>query len=237
MIELLVVIAIIAVLAAMLLPALAGTKLKAQRIQCVNNLRQMGLAVQIYAGDNQDYFADPNWNAPWTNPGWLYDATGLTAPPPPTPANYQNGLLWQYLKNVGVYWCPADKTNATSSTWPNRKNQLSSYLMNGAMGNFFNVKAAKLSQIRRSAYMMWEPDDTQTIQAYNDGSAIPQVAGTLNEGPSRRHATGCVLLGTDGHTEFMKYLNATNLMNMKSSEFWWAPLSPATGGWPDGHGS
>ena len=87
LLELLVVVAIISILAALLLPALALAKEKAQKVACLSNLRQVGLAIQCYASDSSGKIPYGPQAPPFTNPSDFYPSTGA----PTSLISLQNG--------------------------------------------------------------------------------------------------------------------------------------------------
>ena len=205
----LLVIAIIAILAGLLLPALANAKEKASRTACVNNNKQLALAMHLYAMDNNDFMPWPNWGNDY-GPGWLYKPVVGGHPPDPTKTNdwpnIEAGLYWLYLKHRAVYNCPLDRTNVVS--WQKRVPKLSSYIMSGAVCAFgrYENKTYKLGAFNPAAYAMWEPEirNFGGVWGSNGGFDASQFPDR-GEGIGHRHKKGAVITGFGGHVHFIKF--------------------------------
>src|SRR5439155_7928579 len=119
LIELLVVIAIIAILGAMMLPALSKAKSSAQSTSCLSNLKQLQTGYFLYAEENND--RQPPTMAQAAGLGDVRSLPGSwavgSAKTDTNAANIQAGVIFRYLGSAGVYHCPADKATVSGVQW------------------------------------------------------------------------------------------------------------------------
>jgi len=219
LIELLVVIAIIAILAAMLLPALARAKVKAQTNNCIGNLKQLEVCWMMYALDFSDKLL-PNQANPANPPpptgatSWIVgsmknvnDATNT--------ALLRAGLLFQYNTAVGIYMCPAQKGSAQfPAITPVRSYSISDQMNGDAAVNLPTYPVnRRLSDIRHPPPTLAATFICESDYSIDDGDFALEVTppNTVYEwrnAPSLRHQSGGTLAFADGHVEFWKYLDS-----------------------------
>ena len=229
LIELLVVIAIIAILAAMLLPALSRAKIKAQATACLSNQKQLAVAWTLYSGDFNDYLA-VNANNVAINAGvvgWVTNVLSWDFPPLPTnPQNYNpdalaNALLGPYCsKATGVYKCPGDRYDAykgprvrsismNGQMNPNTANDANGGTVKNQYGAGQNYKVfVRQSDINNPApvnawvFIDEHPDSINDALFHVD---MRPTANTWSDWPASNHGGSGVLAFADGHVESKRW--------------------------------
>ena len=190
LIELLVVIAIIAILAALLLPALAQAKLKAQGIMCLNNEKQFVLAWLLYADDNGERIPGVDLWAGWQD--MQTDPTNVVP--------IKNGLLFPYTKSVALYKCPGNQTTMV------RGISMNSY-MNGSTNaggnNKYFYTYTKLSGMKAPSNLFVMIDEDALSLSYSQFSVFlsTDLNGSLDmvPWPATYHGMAGGMSFADGH--------------------------------------
>ncbi len=215
LIELLVVIAIIAILAALLLPALSKAKTKAQGTVCASNLRQLGLAFSLYAGDHTGTFPrniaeGSGSSANWVSvEGWVLG----NAKTDQSDAQLRAGGLWNYVQTVGAYSCPTARSNVVTRSDLRR---FRSYSVNQWLNTYDGPRP---NLITHPATIFKDTEAKRPVEIFNFVCANERAIDTGVFGPwygpvdsfwwantpSELHNQGAYLAFVDGHVSRQRW--------------------------------
>jgi len=210
LIELLVVIAIIAILAAMLLPALASAKDKARLAQCLSNQKQILLSAHIYCTDFNDTLPYHGAGQPPPGPQYLKSWIGYY-----TNNNYDPrlGQVYPYLTTSNVFRCPNDPTNNVFFQF--RIIPYSTYFWEttstGSSPGWNNGVGYKLFRFRGDGILMMEGDYRDPFHLFNDGANDPREdEGLEHGGRGGANGKGAVVGCYGGSAEYMPFITWKN---------------------------
>jgi prepilin-type N-terminal cleavage/methylation domain-containing protein/prepilin-type processing-associated H-X9-DG protein len=217
LIELLVVIAILAILAALLLPALARSKGMAQSIACQSNLKQLQLAWQFYADDNNGWMVR-NWvlgatptafaNSYGTSGSWVCGSALLSD----STDGIRQGALWPYSTAEGLYRCPSDRSQWLYGTHraPRPFNIALNCVLNGGWdgGNGYAMDPKvleRLPEIRRPGWLFSFIDEEAPSMSTGEFFVPPQGDAWFMVPGARDRGNGANVAFADGRAEFHKW--------------------------------